>query len=479
MRRSGSQRQQRKEFVLEEDPEFQLTRPRPPPPRNSALLKHSEPMATAGAVAATTTARPAELSQRPQAAARRRTVLHNKDIFTDSEMELTSMQPLARPRPSRESTTSSTSSPSDRDDDDVDYSDTARLTQPNRRKDSLPPAFQNSTSRDHPGSTPGADLESQTPGRVPAINITNPSRSLAALGTVLQRTSSRVVNLSNRETGPSSDHPPPVPPLPPGLARQGTKKRHKSMMEPRKDQDVEETTAVASEEKKPDVLPQSPPPFVLRKDPVLVGRSLWIFGPENPFRRWLHRILTNRWTESFILLLIFLNAIVLTAQAWDGNQHREQGWGNDWTDYVLLGIFIIYTLEITGRIIVEGLMLDSTPLPAASAVDPTRRSKTAFLRHSWNRIDLLAVVSYWIDLVLTFAGEEYTPPATPIRIQGFGCLQAVAPSQRDGWQRSYLAEPKKVRAAAHQRWRIRGLLFCIVRVSISFSLGISIMRECN
>src|SRR2546423_12342095 len=32
---------------------------------------------------------------------------------------------------------------------------------------------------------------------------------------------------------------------------------------------------------------------------------------------------------------------------------------------------------------------------------------TAFLRHTFNRIDLLAVVSYWIDLLITLAGVQH------------------------------------------------------------------------
>lgn len=46
------------------------------------------------------------------------------------------------------------------------------------------------------------------------------------------------------------------------------------------------------------------------------------------------------------------------------------------------------------RIIVYGLFLNPN------------NSKTAFLRHSWNRIDFVSVISYWIDFVLLLTHQE-------------------------------------------------------------------------
>lgn len=33
-------------------------------------------------------------------------------------------------------------------------------------------------------------------------------------------------------------------------------------------------------------------------------------------------------------------------------------------------------------------------------------SRTAFLRHSWNRVDFVSIVSYWVDLILLFTHQE-------------------------------------------------------------------------
>ncbi|CAG8488519.1 6193_t:CDS:10 [Ambispora gerdemannii] len=185
----------------------------------------------------------------------------------------------------------------------------------------------------------------------------------------------------------------------------------------------------------------------------LVGRSLYIFGPTNTLRLRLYRILDHPWTESIILLLIFINVVLLVAQAWVPLDYggRETTWGRSWTDYGLLVIFSIYTFEMAARIIVSGLVINpksensmeettheanktfknvqelpsyllshvakskqSPPTaPGASEYDLKRQQSdaqmtdSAFLRHSFNRIDLLAVVSFWIDFGLRFSGVSH------------------------------------------------------------------------
>ena len=71
----------------------------------------------------------------------------------------------------------------------------------------------------------------------------------------------------------------------------------------------------------------------------------------------------HRWTEPFILLLIFANAIVLTIQSshsFSSTDVRptEGGYFHQWEDYALLGLFVIFALEAFARIIVTGLFID-------------------------------------------------------------------------------------------------------------------------
>lgn len=52
-----------------------------------------------------------------------------------------------------------------------------------------------------------------------------------------------------------------------------------------------------------------------------------------------------RWTEPLILLLIFVNAVVLIAQAHRSVfvVGREDGFFKTWEDYVLFVLFVIFT----------------------------------------------------------------------------------------------------------------------------------------
>jgi hypothetical protein len=140
---------------------------------------------------------------------------------------------------------------------------------------------------------------------------------------------------------------------------------------------------------------------------------------------------------------------------------RPPGWSKDWINYALLILFVIYTLEIIARVIVSGFILNAeeystinrklgfwramyqqvtilfasqteqatmdnhsghnpeqnpsiirsftsnlaqTDQPGHSRQAQRRRlARRAFLRHSFNRLDFLAVVSFWIQFVLSLS----------------------------------------------------------------------------
>ena len=90
----------------------------------------------------------------------------------------------------------------------------------------------------------------------------------------------------------------------------------------------------------------------------LRGRSLGVFGPDNWLRLWLCEVLVHPITEPFILILIVIQTVVLavdSARAVD-YMKRPMQWTGSWANYVLLGLFFIYTLEIVVRIIVSGFV---------------------------------------------------------------------------------------------------------------------------
>ncbi|KAL8283193.1 hypothetical protein RQP46_005971 [Phenoliferia psychrophenolica] len=230
----------------------------------------------------------------------------------------------------------------------------------------------------------------------------------------------------------------------------------------------------------------------------LRGKSLGIFGPENPFRKACAVVLKLPGTEPVILLCILLSVVIMTLQTAPNvysYPRPAKGYFHSWEDYALFGLFVAFTIEVLARIVVTGLFINpplpkvasspgpidvktpalgastgaaayppappqthelgfrtlreansttslvdrkSTkqkplrPLPRETKLAPAlathtahvatglsahtpfvqsiKRQRTtyqhAFLRHSWNRLDFVAIVSFWISFGLSVAGIE-------------------------------------------------------------------------
>ncbi|KFA51767.1 hypothetical protein S40293_05859 [Stachybotrys chartarum IBT 40293] len=199
----------------------------------------------------------------------------------------------------------------------------------------------------------------------------------------------------------------------------------------------------------------------------LKGRALGVFSSNNRFRLWLCELLLNPYTEPFILFLIILQTILLAVEAapnvFSEGNGRPDRWGQQAIDWAILGLFIIFTLELIARILVSGFVLNAAEystidrqkgfraaiadqyqalfqpqrqksarmdrraeaVPGALARSFTtlmqgqqstpqtfkeqqrvQLARRAFLRHSFNRLDFVAVVSFWISFVLGITGLE-------------------------------------------------------------------------
>ncbi|KXN82493.1 Calcium-channel protein cch1 [Leucoagaricus sp. SymC.cos] len=220
------------------------------------------------------------------------------------------------------------------------------------------------------------------------------------------------------------------------------------------------------------------------------GRTLGFLGADSKLRLGLYSMLVYPWTEPFILILIVLNAVVLTIQASPSltlpsdppaPPPHIKGYFHTWEDWVLFALFCIFSLEAFARICVTGFLFDPeikipfalhsrTPVPlhdptpsqpqdpqqqpsadgtvtekTFSAVQNTHdtirnapektflsramrsddndlislpfrlsvqhihektRRGLPYLRQSWNRIDFVAIVSFWIMFGLAMAGVE-------------------------------------------------------------------------
>lgn len=203
-------------------------------------------------------------------------------------------------------------------------------------------------------------------------------------------------------------------------------------------------------------------PRVPMKNP-LKGKSLGIFPPDHPIRTKLCDLLVHPFTEPFILILIICQAVLLAIEsAPDVFTHpRPDRWGITWIDWAMLVLFAIFTLELIARILVSGFILNASEYSTidrkrgvrAAVVDQYRNifqpqrqksvkatrqinlgpsafqrsftimqgqtlpqtveehqrfqlARRAFLRHSFNRLDFLAVVAFWISFALSITGIE-------------------------------------------------------------------------
>ncbi|OCT49834.1 Calcium-channel protein cch1 [Cladophialophora carrionii] len=209
--------------------------------------------------------------------------------------------------------------------------------------------------------------------------------------------------------------------------------------------------------------PSAPSTPAYHPNPLL-GRSWGIFGPENALRKWLCEILVHPLTEPLILVLIVAQTVLLAVNAASDAVYletRTKRWGSTGFDYAIFGLFVVYTLELIARTIVSGFISnpvqfstinrsvglkkavlqkahtlfapqDAREAPRMANDGPTqpsivrsftglpepggpghtkqqqriRLARRAFLRHSFNRLDFVAVVSYWISFVMQISGVE-------------------------------------------------------------------------
>lgn len=331
------------------------------------------------------------------------------------------------------------------------------------------------------GSRLGDDLEagaggkrrgSSSPGGSPSRSRSlSPSVSGSALhraGTVMQKMSQRVVNLSNE-------------PVEQAIMRRESEKRSKRDEPPTSPSqqdfgDIPHRMESLSEKGSTQTA------WRTNVNPFK-GKSLGIFSPDNPLRTKLCDILVHPVTEPFILLVIVIHAILLTVQSshsvW--TDPRSDKWGSQPIDYALFVIFVIYTIELSIRIIVSGFIWNAaeystmnrslgfkkaiaergksllslqrepstkTKTPRFEDTQPSYLRKTvtglqpfthstddprhgsrkrlahrAFLRHSFNRLDFLAVISYWISFGLQITG--YSSKHNIYIFQMLSCLRLL------------------------------------------------------
>ncbi|KAF2842438.1 calcium channel-like protein subunit Cch1 [Patellaria atrata CBS 101060] len=211
----------------------------------------------------------------------------------------------------------------------------------------------------------------------------------------------------------------------------------------------------------------------------LRGKSLGIFSADNRLRQKLCDLLVHPATEPVLLVLIIIQTVLLTVDAASDvvDHPRPKRFWDSWINWGLLVLFIIYTIEIIIRVIVSGFIINPVEYstinrqlsirqaviqkaqsilaperqPSVKRTDTTfgpsiirtfttnqiypdisgdsrqqqraRLAHRAFLRHSFNRLDFLAVVSFWISFCISVFGVEHSRHAYVFRM--LSCLRIL------------------------------------------------------
>ncbi|KAG0186357.1 calcium channel protein [Apophysomyces sp. BC1034] len=289
--------------------------------------------------------------------------------------------------------------------EDGDYSDTAQLTanaaKPARSRS--PPRRASRKSYQPAPIEPVEDYIKQTAAR----SQEHQRQSLRRVATVIRRMSRRVVNVQNTNSSPHA--PASISPTP---EEEGEEEENGSiLMTPTTTKTVPEFTNAPLDQMDSRVKPT-------HRQIHLGGNSCGIFGPENTIRKGLAMILCWKWTETLIMLLIALHGVVLLIVGWGSDETPEppKTWGKTWDQYVLLGIFCCYTITIISRMAVYGIIFSPKE-------DDRRLYPLAFLRHSWNRVDFVSVISYWINFALLCTNQAIIDETR--RIMVFRMMSAI------------------------------------------------------
>ena len=291
---------------------------------------------------------------------------------------------------------------------------------------------------------------------IKSLSPSSASNPLSRAGTILRKASQRVVNLSNE------------PDTLENTLRRERSIREARMEEPptfpaMQEYAHDERSSPPPEKAQPPVSTNEP----LQPQPnPLKGKSLAIFSPDNWIRLKLCEMLVHPITEPVILILIVVQTILLAIDSAKPTPYtglaKPKAWYASWINFALLALFTIYTLEIIARVIVSGLIKNAdeystldiargfrealshrvriffapqrhlTIKDGAREADPQpsifrsftgaqlqvdqpghsrqqqriRLARRAFLRHGFNRLDFVAVVSFWIMFVLSITMVE-------------------------------------------------------------------------
>ncbi|OBA19685.1 hypothetical protein METBIDRAFT_46054 [Metschnikowia bicuspidata var. bicuspidata NRRL YB-4993] len=134
--------------------------------------------------------------------------------------------------------------------------------------------------------------------------------------------------------------------------------------------------------------------FVSDHNTSLHGKSLGIFGPKSPFRNWCHKVVSHKFTNLAVTVIIFFQTVLLAHRQW--NPMKDYGYyfdGYSAGDYILVIINCLYTAEMAMKTVSYGLYDDRVMFKNLGMEYPKRNS---ILGNSYFYSLLLEKVSHGI-----------------------------------------------------------------------------------
>ena len=135
---------------------------------------------------------------------------------------------------------------------------------------------------------------------------------------------------------------------------------------------------------------------------LLEGNSLYIFGPENVFRKWLAIISMSKYFENFIMWMIGLNSMLLflDTPVLDDQYQKKT------ISFTLTLIAIIFIAEAVIKIIAQGFVF----------------GKKAYLKEGFNQLDFVLVSLSIINWIIVSQSDNDIS-----FIRSFRALRALKP----------------------------------------------------
>lgn len=159
------------------------------------------------------------------------------------------------------------------------------------------------------------------------------------------------------------------------------------------------------------VLPQTKISQIWKSDKssmYLFGNTLKFFSPQNKFRLTCHHWVSNRLNNTFFLSLLILQTILLSYRQWNpASTHGYVEDGNNWADYILLVINVVYTVEMVAKIVAYGFYDDRVMFDELNLPYPENPVKIKLLKGTW-----LEAIKEHFSILLTKT-TKFSQPSRP------------------------------------------------------------------